>query len=278
MAEKKTDLEDVLEHGIDVKNRRIFFGGSPEESKSDDDSGSDFTWQSVEIAVRAIKAMEGRSHQPIELYMSSNGGEVLEMMRLHDVIQSSPCQIIFYGSGKVCSAAAFIMAVCDERVLYPNTRILLHHGADAASGVYIDFMASAEESERESFITSKMLADNSRMPIEFWQDLLRHDVWLCPEEAIALGLADRIVEPKKRGNLRKVRIAQLNEPVDKKEMTKLVKTIYRRTRRSSLSSLEIKAPVEEFDPGIVVVPPGPIPADTPTVSPGSPSSAPNTGS
>jgi hypothetical protein len=58
---------------------------------------------------------------------------------------------------------------------------------------------------------------DAAMPVEFWQDLLRHDVWLSPEEAIALGIADAIIEPQKRGNLRKMRISQLNQPVDKKE-------------------------------------------------------------
>ena len=252
MAEKRADLDDVFEYGVDIKNRRIFFGGSPEATEEDGDGGSDFTWQSVEIAARAIKAMEGRSHQPIELYMSSNGGDVYEMMRLHDIIQASPCQFIFYGSGKICSAASYVMACCDERYLSPNSRVLLHHGSDSEAGSHIDFLSGAENSSEITFQANKILAANSRMPVEFWQDLLRHDIWLNPEETIALGLADRVVEPKKRGNLRKLRVAQLNQTIDKKDMTKLIKSLYRRQKRSNITSLEIKAPVEEFDPTVSI--------------------------
>jgi hypothetical protein len=99
---------------------------------------------------------------------------------------------------------------------------------------------------------NKMYADNSRMPLEFWNEMVKRDMWLSPDETIALGLADKIVEPKKRGNLRKMRTALLSQPVDSKMMKKLVNTLKDRVYRDKLEKLDIRAPQEECDESIIV--------------------------
>jgi ATP-dependent protease ClpP protease subunit len=95
MAEKTDSIENVLSNGIDIKNRRIYFGALLE---SYDESGSEFTWRSCEWAIRAIHIMENEApNKPIELHMSSPGGDPYAMLRLIDVIQSTTCQIKFFG-------------------------------------------------------------------------------------------------------------------------------------------------------------------------------------
>ena len=66
---------DKIIDGVDSKNRRIFFGSIG------DDEGSDFCWSNVERVIRAIYKLSENSKRPIELHMSSGGGEVNEMLR-----------------------------------------------------------------------------------------------------------------------------------------------------------------------------------------------------
>lgn len=247
--------EMILDHGIDLKNRRIYFGALPE---SYDAEGSDFTWRSVERAIRAIHMMENEAaHKPIELHMSSPGGDAYEMLRLVDIIEYSPCQIKFFGSGKIMSAATWIMAICDERYLYRNARILLH---DAPShGVYegpiklTDRRIDMHEEDQLQKQLNKIYSENSRMPVDFYNAIVKRDCYISAEEVVAIGLADKILEPKKRGNLRRMRIALLNKDVDKAELAKIVRKLYGRIDDSKVPvKIEIHAAHDKHDSKIFV--------------------------
>lgn len=247
-------LETVLESGIDIKNRRIYFGAK----ENDDRDGCDIEWFSCEMAIRAIHMMENDAPtKPIELHMSSPGGDAYEMLRLVDVIEHSPCQIKFIGGGKIMSSATWIMAICDERYLYRNTKICLHdapaHGSIEVPIKLTDRRIDQNEEEDLQNRLNKIYAENSRMPEEFYKVIVKRDCYISAEETVALGLADKILEPKKRGNLRRMRIALLNKDVDKNEMAKLVRKMYGRVDESRLpTKIEIHTAHEKFDSKVFV--------------------------
>lgn len=253
VAEKTEIVDNILDHGVDLKNRRIYFGSLA----SEDGDGSDFTWRSVERAVRAIHIMETEApKKPIEFHMSSPGGDPYALLRLYDAIQSCSCQIKFFGSGEICSAATWIMACCDERYLTPNTCILIHDSGSYETGEVpaklTDAYIAMDQERRLQDRLNKIYADNSRMPLEFWTEIVKRDVWLTAEEAIMLGLADKIVEFKKRGNLRKARIHALKQEPDKKEMQKLLKNISNRSYVNKLHKMELNNHDEQFDDDIAI--------------------------
>jgi len=255
MAIDLTIVETILDSGIDVKNRRIYFGSLPE---SHDEHGSDFTWRSVERAIRTIHIFETEApNKPIELHMSSPGGDAYEMLRLIDIIEFSPCQFKFFGSGSIMSAAVWIMAVCDERYLHKNTSVLLHD-APAFGSIEVpikltDRRISQNEEDNIQAKLNKIFAENSKMPEEFYEIMVKRDCWISAEETVALGLADRVLESKKRGNLRRMRIALLNKETNKAEMSKLVKTLYDRVGESRMpNKIEIHVAGEKYDSKIFV--------------------------
>ena len=241
----KTDFDKILSDNIDFKNRRIYFGSISDSFEND------ICWGTVEIVIRAIHKMSDTPSKAIELHISSHGGDALQMLRLYDVIQSCPCQVIFIGGGEISSAATWIMAGCDERWLYPNTRICIHDspsiGTDEAPTKITDRRISDEEDERLQQLLNHLYARNSRMPVEFWDAIVRRDLWISAEEAIQLGLADKIIKPVKRGNLRRARIANLNKQVDKNEMKKLIKDLSNRVYKEKSLKIELSAPAEEFE-------------------------------
>ena len=255
MAEKTDSVENIIDYGIDIKNRRIYFGSL--KSDEEDATGSSFDWCSVERTVRAIHIMETEApNKPIELHMSSFGGDAYALLRLHDIIQSCSCQIKFFGSGPIMSAATWIMACCDERYLYPNTRILIH---DSPAGVtsemsakLTDLYIECNEEKTVQDILNKVYADNSRMPVEFWNEIVKRDLYLSAEEAIMLGLADEIIKPKKRGNLRRQRIAHLNKKPDTNELNILLGKLSARVSSEKSLKIELHVPKERFDQHVVI--------------------------
>lgn len=247
-----TELTDNLAYGVDLKNRRIYFGVNLDTE--DSGQSTDFTVSSVEYAVRALHRMvaDGPS-KPIEIHMCSYGGDPYAMLRLYDEIHACPCQIKFYGSGAIMSAATWIMAGSDERYLHPNCTVMVHDGSDGFDGKHTDHQIQAAEMKRLQDLLYDIYTENSRMPKEFWQDVCQRDLYLTASEAVSLGLADKVLEPKKRGNLRKVRYAALKKEPETKEMNKLLKDLYTRINKVKVPKLELnEIKKEAADPHVIV--------------------------
>lgn len=247
-----TELTDNLAYGVDLKGRRIYFGVNLDTG--DASEATDFTLSSVEMAVRAMHRMAADAPgKPIELHMSSYGGDTYAMLKLHDEILASPCQIKFYGSGPIMSCASFIMSACDERNLHPNAVVMVHELTSGGGGKHTDIKIDAAENIRLMEQLCSIYEANSHMSKEFWLDICQRDVYLSASEAVSLGLADRIIEPKKRGNLRKARQAAMKKEVDAKVMKDLVKSLYERTNRSRIPKIEInEIKKEAADPALII--------------------------
>ena len=255
---EKTELENYLVYGIDPKNRRIFFGHPLDWGELEDMDLSDLQIGSVELAIRAIKRME-KDHpkHTIELYMHSYGGATESMIYLHDIILASDCKFVFYGGGVVQSSASYIMCICDERYLYPNARIMVHHGSDSFRGNWKDFEIYFKDAKELNNFCNTIYAENSHMPVEFWNKICERDLSLSSEEAIKLGLADFLVPRPKRGNLRKKREAKMRT-IDP-GIKKLVQQLYERVDiYPKKRTIEVHIPEEAAKDANVVVNDSPI--------------------
>lgn len=252
MAFLKTETENAIASGIDETHRRIFFGRYLPNSSVDDANGIDQI--SIEYAVRAIHRMiDSNPKKPIEIHMNSYGGDPYSMLYLHDLILSSPCQFKFYGGGAIMSAATWIMVVCDERYLYKNARIMVHEGDLAINGTLTDVEIKTAEERRLQDLLEEIYANNSRMPKKFWAEVCRRDLYLSAEEAVALGLADKVIEPKKRGSFRKLRQETLSKKIHPLTLKKLVGKLFSRIKYPDIKDLTINEPkLEEVDETLTI--------------------------
>lgn len=241
MSKYQSELEEYLDAGIDIGKRRIYFG------ILGDEDGEYVNWHTIERVIRGMHRMYDAGTGPIEIHMSCCGGCPYSMLRLVDEIESSPCQIKFVGSGQIMSAATWIMASCDYRTVHKNTRIMLHDGFSGAEDRHTDFLISAEEEKILQDRLYEMYASNSRMPKEFWADICQRDVFLTPEESLNLGLIDEIIQPKKRGNVRKLREKALAKHPSVNTLTKLTNSIYKRIHRKTPTKLVVEIKKEEFE-------------------------------
>lgn len=235
----KTETENLLANGVDEVNRRIFFGKyltSAEPSEA-----NDFDQVSIEYAVRAIHKMASENKKPIEIHMNSYGGDPGAMLYLHDLILATPVQFKFFGGGSIMSSATWIMAICDERYLYENTTVMVHKGSMGSfEGMTMtDAEIRVEEEKRLMNLLEEVYAKNSRMPKEFWAEVCKRDLFLTAKEAILLGLADKIVEPVKRGTFRKMRSALLHADTNVQQLERAVKKMFERIQALPSKSVKI---------------------------------------
>lgn len=238
----KTELDDLFSYGLDSKLRRIYWGNCLDPSNEDSNDFTDFT---VEQAIRALDRLVAENpSKPIELHMNSCGGDPYSMLRLHDAILSCPCQIKFFGSGRIQSSATWIMAICDERYLSPNATVMVHDGTEGFEGTHTDVKIGLAEAKRLQDMLYDVFAANSRMPRSFWESVCTRDLYLTAQETISLGLADKIIEPKKRGNLRKLRQASLKRTL-KENLTTLTRSLFDRVKVPQLVNITFNAPIQE---------------------------------
>lgn len=237
------DVEHVIFTGVDIKSRRIYFG---RYLPSAEGNGNKVDEISIEFAIRAIhKMVEENSKKPIEIHMNSTGGDPYSMLYLHDVIVSSPCQFKFYGGGAIMSAATIVMAVCDERYLYPNAKVMIHAGSLSFDSTFTEVEIAMDENKKLQDKLECIYAENSRMPKNFWTEVCKRDLYLTPEETIILGLADKIVEPKNRVGFRKERLLNLSKEIHPSIIKDTVASVLSRIKHKNIEKIELNKVVYE---------------------------------
>lgn len=251
---RKVDYENFMNIGVDIKARTIDFGVN---SHMDTDDYGGFSVQTVNYVCRALYTMERiAKNKPIELHVTSYGGDALALLKLIDTIEAIKCPIIFIGGGIVYSSAAYLMTVCDERKVYKNTSIMLHSirdKVDTKEDSIENIKIGVAENERVQNKLNKILGENSILPENVWPELLSRDLHLTPEECITLGIVDSIIKPVKRGGYRRKRLAQMKKSAAKdKKVAKLVQDLLTRIKSSSSVNLSINKIDEKEDKNLFV--------------------------
>jgi ATP-dependent Clp protease protease subunit len=134
---------------------------------------------------------------PIHLIVSTYGGSVDEMFSLYDTIKFLPCPIYTVGLGKVMSAGVLLLAsgVKGNRCIGKNARIMMHSLSGGSSGNIFEIINDTKEHERMHKSMMSSLSKETNMSIKQVEEIMKkgHDVYMTAEEAIKLGIADKII-------------------------------------------------------------------------------------
>jgi ATP-dependent Clp protease protease subunit len=140
-------------------------------------------------------AMAAESDDPITLVISSPGGHVESGDMIHDVAKFVKPRVRVLGTGWVASAGAliYVTAAKEDRYCLPNTRFLLHEprGGIGGSASEIDIQAKEVLKMRERL--NRIFADATGQTYEKIVADTHRDHWLNAEEAIAYGVAGKII-------------------------------------------------------------------------------------
>jgi ATP-dependent Clp protease protease subunit len=98
--------------------------------------------------------------------------------------------------GAVMSIAALVFQACDNRMLYPSTRFMIHNGSyagfskDEQQNHIID---RAKEMEVVNRKYAEVLAYHSRQPLRKVLNWCRGDKFFSAEQAVKAGFADSVM-------------------------------------------------------------------------------------
>jgi len=133
----------------------------------------------------------------LHLYINSNGGDLYNALALIDIMRLSEKPIRTIGFGSIISAA-FLIFACGtkgERYLSKNSTLMCHQFSDSYEGKYHDLISHAKSSEVTNAKMLEILRGATGLSERTISNkLLRpSDVWMTPEEAVKLGIADHIL-------------------------------------------------------------------------------------
>lgn len=153
--------------------------------------------QSISNVIVQMLHLSNQNHKPIHLIISTYGGSVDEMFSLYDTIKFLPCPVHTIALGKVMSAGVLLLAsgVKGKRMIGKSARIMIHPISGGLIGNVFEAMNEMKEFERLQDLMVSALMSETKLKKEEIDKLMKagHDFFLTPEEAIQMGVVDKII-------------------------------------------------------------------------------------
>ncbi|MBQ6997034.1 MAG: ATP-dependent Clp protease proteolytic subunit [Oscillospiraceae bacterium] len=132
----------------------------------------------------------------IQFYINSPGGSVTAGMAIYDTMQYIKCDVNTICVGMAASMGAFLLSAGTKgkRMALPNAEIMIHQPSAGTQGQITDM---AIHMKRLQFIKDRMnriLAENTGKPLDEVIAACERDNFMTPQEAMAFGLIDEIVQ------------------------------------------------------------------------------------
>ena len=139
------------------------------------------------------------SERDIYLYINSPGGVAYAGMAIYDVMQHVEPDVSTICVGMGMSAAAMVLCggAHGKRLALPNARIMIHQGSAGTRGAPSDMEIQLREVLALTRRMAEIIAHHSGRAVEQVALDIDRDYFMTPEEAMAYGLIDGIVEPRR---------------------------------------------------------------------------------
>jgi ATP-dependent Clp protease, protease subunit len=131
----------------------------------------------------------------ITVRINSPGGSVFDGVAIYNALKRHDAAITVWVDGIAASIASMIAMAGDEVVMPENAMLMLHDPSGLVMGTASDMRAMAEALDRMKAGMVAAYRDKSRRDDAEIEALMAAETWLSAQEAIELGLADRIEQP-----------------------------------------------------------------------------------
>ena len=184
-------IDEIVEEFL-IRTRRLLLVGEIDEALS--------TYICSYLQVFSLKK------QPVYLYINSPGGCLSSGYAIIDQMLSCNCPIRTIVRGQASSMGAIIAAFGQKKHRYstPNSSMMLHSviiqpppSSVEKSSIMIDYI-------KDDFSRKiKDLAKRLKLTSKQLSDRMNDNMWMSPEQAIEIGLIDKIWTPQMEKELNK---------------------------------------------------------------------------
>ena len=171
--------------------------GVPEEWQFEEPDARVATYERFRDTLRRIAEIEAPE---VVVNIRSTGGDVNDALLIHDALRQLPARVTTRCYGYTASAATIIAQAASEgcRLLSANALYLIHTAICSTEGNAAEIAGKIDLLHQTDARIAAVYASRSGRPAAEFEALMAENNgngrWLSPEETVAAGLADRIVE------------------------------------------------------------------------------------
>ena len=156
---------------------------------------------SCNTAVAQLLYLSSVDERDISMYINSPGGSVVDGLGLVDTMNYISCDISTTCIGMAASMGSVLLSngAKGKRFVLPHSRVMIHQISSRQSGTLADLEIEIEQTRRCKNDVYKILADNTGHTFEDMEKLCDRDNWFIGQEAVELGIADKVlISPKNK--------------------------------------------------------------------------------
>ena len=159
---------------------------------------TDVTEHSASLVVAQMLFLESENPDAdILFYINSPGGVVSAGLAIYDTMQFIKCDVSTIVMGQACSMGSLLATAgaAGKRLMLPHSRNMIHQPSGGAEGQATDIEIQAKEIlKMKKYLTEIYVQHNSAgRTFEQLSADMERDFFMSAEEAVAYGLADKII-------------------------------------------------------------------------------------
>jgi ATP-dependent Clp protease protease subunit len=162
------------------------------------------------LLVAQLLFLESQGNEDINLFINSPGGSVTAGLAIYDTMQFIKPDVATYVIGQACSMGSFLAQAGHpgKRFVLPEARTMIHRVSSGTPGTrgsvhvqelqFEDARRTYDESQRINTRLTELYVRHNTVgkTYEELYELMKFDTFLSAQQAVDLGLADKIVEKR----------------------------------------------------------------------------------
>ncbi|WP_336598421.1 head maturation protease, ClpP-related [Paraburkholderia bengalensis] len=158
---------------------------------ADDDTAEWWGGVSAQSLVPQIRGIQGGT---VNLRINSPGGDVFAAQSIVAAIRDTGAKVIAHIDGVAASAATVIASAADEVVMSDGAMYMIHCAWTVAIGNAEDLTATADLLDKTDGVIASQYAKRSGKSVDDMKAYMSAETWFTAQEAVDVGLVDRIAE------------------------------------------------------------------------------------
>lgn len=138
--------------------------------------------------------LEALDVDELKVRINSPGGSVFDSITIFNALNHHRAQVTVYIDGLAASGASVVAMAGDQIVMMPGSQMMIHDAAMLQDGNAADMAAASTFLDRQSVNVADIYAQARGGEPAEWRELMIAETWAFAREAVALGLADSVME------------------------------------------------------------------------------------
>ena len=159
--------------------------------------GSPITDEVANLITAQLLFLESEDpERDIHFYINSPGGSVTAGLAIYDTMQYVRPDVSTVCIGQAASAGSLLLVAGTpgKRFALPNAKVMVHQPSGGYQGQATDIAIHAEEILATRARLNEIYAKHTGQKLEAIEKAMDRDTFMTPEEAVAFGVVDNVVE------------------------------------------------------------------------------------